>query len=173
MFKLSVEQVLASIAALTCEEKARLQMQLPEVLATQPIDTAAGQNQVNTVSGISMGGENNALNFSPVQNRDGNVTLSQSFTQQTSPQKQQALASLTQLKQAIDESETLDPLMKAGATAQVAQVEAELKKPEPNQGIVGQAIASLKQGLEGIQTLAGPTLTVASLVAKAWGIPIL
>ncbi|AFY47880.1 hypothetical protein Nos7524_2026 [Nostoc sp. PCC 7524] len=173
MFKLSVEQVLASIAALTPEEKAQLQIQLPNVLATQSPNTQPGQNQVNTVSGTSMGGENNALNFSPIQNRDGNVTLSQSFTQQTSPQKQQALDSLAQLKQAIHESEALDPLIKAGATAQVAQVEAELKTPEPNPGIVGQAIATLKQGLEGVQTLAAPTLAVASLVAKAWGIPTL
>ena len=75
---------------------------------------------------------------------------------------------LRQLKEDINHSENLNPLLKAGAKEQVEKLELELKKSEPSKGLVEQRINILKQGFEDVVTLAEPTARIANLVAKIW-----
>lgn len=166
------------VVSLSVTEKAELLAELQQLLEINSKDSSAtpssSQHQSSTVSGVSFGSGNSAFNFSPVQSREGDVSVSPSFTQ-TSTQNadlQQALSKLAQLRQSIDQSEELNSLTKEGAKAQIEQLEGELQKPKPDKGVVERTIATLKQGLEGILTLAKPTMEVASLVAKVWGIPI-
>jgi len=173
MFKLTVEQILASIEALTAEERLELQRNLSKVLgdATTQVDKNSRQAMSNTVSGVAFGGNNAAFNFSPVQNEGGTVTASPNFAQ-TTGSYQELLAALEHLKQKIRTAQVLDPLQKVGAEAGIEQIEIETKKQEPNKGLIAHTVSALKQGLEGVQDLAEPVMTVASLVAKAWGITV-
>ncbi|MEG3878548.1 hypothetical protein QT972_14300 [Microcoleus sp. herbarium7] len=171
MPKYSVDEVLSILRDLTPEEKSQLKAQLHTVLdAPSPSTASGGQQMTNTVSGTTFGDGNNAFNFQPGLNQGGNYTASTTFNQ-TLTHKQEILSALEKLQEAISNSE-IDSLRKAGAEAQVEQLKEELKKPEPDKGLVAQTIATLKQGLEGVQTLAGPTIAVAKLIANAWGIPV-
>ncbi len=163
------------VASLTGSEKSELLAALTDLLEVKSGDLSpGGQSQTNTVSGITLGEGNSAFNFSPVQSQGGSVSVSPNFSQ-TSTQNaevKQVLEALAQLKQAIVQNEDINPLVKDGAKVQVEQLEEELKKPEPDRSWVGHTIATLKKGLEGVLTLAEPTMKVASLLAKAWGIPV-
>lgn len=175
MPKYSVDEVLDIIKTLTQEEKNSLKAQLPAVLGNPETssNSPSGQSQTNSVSGVNFGSGSNAFNFAPQQaGRDATSAVNINQPLKQGVELEEVLGLLARLRQKIRQSEILDPLVKAGAEAQVERVEAEIKKPEPDKGLVGRTVATLKQGLEGIQTLAGPTTAVASLVAKAWGIPI-
>jgi len=174
MPKYSIEEVLDIIKTFTPEEKEALKAKLPAVLGTQTSSgTSSTQSQENSVSGVSFGSGSSAFNFAPVQ-AGGDATSSTSITQPANQNAdlQEALRLLIQLRQGITQDDTLAPLVKAGAAAQVERVGKELEKQEPDKDLVAHTIATLKKGLEGVQTLAGPTIAVASLVAKAWGIPV-
>ena len=56
-----------------------------------------------------------------------------------------------------------------GAATQIHQLAAEVQKENPDKTLIGRTVSALKQGLKGVQDLAGPTATIASIVAKAWG----
>ncbi len=171
MPKYSVDEVLGIIRDLTPEEKSQLKAQLHTVLdAPSPSTASGGQQMTNTVSGNTLGDGNNAFHYQPIQNQGGNVTASPTFNQ-TLTQQSEIPSALEKLQQAISNSE-IAPLRKAGVEAQVEQLKRELKKSEPDKGLVAQTIATLKEGLEGVQTLAGPTIAVAKLIANAWGIPV-
>ena len=178
MFKLTVEQVLASIAILTDEEKMNLKSHLTTVLAASSTATESlnGQTQTNSVNGINFGngGGSNNFNFAPVQ-AGGNATSSTNLTQRAiqNPDLQEVLSLLAQLKQDIVQNLDLNPLVKNGAQEQVEQLAQELKKPEPNKTLVRKTIDNLKQGLEEVLALAEPTAKIASLVAKLLGIVLL
>lgn len=163
------------VVSLTVSEKSELLDALTDLLGVTSSDpSTSGQSQSNTVSGVTFGEGNSAFSFSPVQSQRGNVSVSPNFTQ-TSTQNaevKQVIEALAHLKQAILQNEEINPLVKDGAKVQVEQLEEELKKPEPDKSLVGHTIATLKKGLEGVLTLAEPTMKVASLLAKVWGIPV-
>lgn len=164
------------VASLTVSEKSELLAVLTDLLEVTSSDSSTnGQSQSNTVRGINMSGGSNALNFSPVQNQGrGDIDIAPNITQISvqNLEAKEAMEALAHLKQEIRQNAELNPLVKDGAKMQVEQLEEELKKPEPDKGLVQHIIATLKKGLEGVLTLAEPTMKVASLVAKAWGIPV-
>ena len=51
------------------------------------------------------------------------------------------------------------------------ELEEELQKPEPDPTFVESTVATIKKGLEGVMTLAEPTIKVASFIAKLYGFP--
>jgi hypothetical protein len=158
MPKYTVNEVLGIIRELTPEEKSQLREQLPSVLDSPSSSATSGQHMANELSGITVG-EN--FNFQPVQNQGGNVNADML----------KAFDALISLKQNIEQSD-INPLIKDSAKEKVEKLEEALKQEKPNEGFVKQTVATLKQGLEGVQTLAGPTLAVAKLIANAWGIPV-
>ncbi|WNZ25057.1 hypothetical protein HJG54_20850 [Leptolyngbya sp. NK1-12] len=172
MFKLTIEQILASIAALSPEEKKEFEQRLPTVLESTAslASPQSGQVMTNTLGDVQLSGSNAAFNYQPSQaGRD--VNLSTNVTQGSSEQ-QELLQALLILKTAIQSAEGLPDLSKIGAETQVDQLAAEAEKENPDKNLIGRTVAALKQGLQGVQELAGPVMTVASIVAKAWGIPV-
>ena len=172
MFKLTVDQILASIEALSPEEKQDFQQRLPSVLASAESSPGAqsGQFMTNTLGDVQISGGNAAFNYQPSQ-AGGDVNTSATFTQGSSDQGE-LLQALVALQAAIRTSEALPELSKIGAEAQVEQLAVEAQKENPDQNLIGRTVAALKQGLQGVQDLAGPVMTVASIVARAWGIPV-
>lgn len=163
------------VASLTASEKSKLLASLTDLLRVTGSDpSTSGQSQSNKVSEVTFGEGNSAFNFSPVQSQRGNVSVSPHFNQ-TSAQNaevQQVVEALAHLKQTILQNEEINPLVKDGAKVQVEKLEEELKKHEPDKSLLGHTITTLKKGLEGVLILAEPTMKVASLLAKVWGIPV-
>ncbi len=172
MFKLTVDQILASIEALSAEEKEALQTRLPSILQNSNAGETSQQGQFmdNQVGDIQISGNSANFNFQPIQ-AGGDVNLSNQLTQGSSGQKE-LLNALSVLKASIQNAENLPELSKVGAKTQVDKITAEVQQKNPDKNLIGQTITALKQGLKGVQELAGPTAAVASIVAKVWGIPI-
>jgi len=173
MPKYSVSEVLDIIRTLTKEEQLELQTRLSEVLTPEPSDTPPlSQRQSQMFGNVSIGGSGIAADFGQKQAIGGNITSPQNVMQAEGDGLQEIWNLLANLKQGIDNSDSFDPLQKAMAQAQIKVVEVELKKPEPDKGLINRTISTLKQGLEGVLTLAEPIVKVANLIAKAWGIPV-
>jgi hypothetical protein len=87
------------------------------------------------MSGISVGHDNNAINFQ-LQQASVSATSASNINQPSkrSIELEEVLGLLAQLKQETRQNEVLDSLVKAGAEAQVERVEEEIKKPEPDKG---------------------------------------
>lgn len=174
MPKYSVSEVLDIIKTLTPAEKLELQSRLSEVITPVPSGTdQPSQRQSQTFGNVNIGGSGIAADFGQKQVIGGNMTSPQNVVQAEGSGLQDVWSLLTSLKQGIDNSSTLDPLQKAMADEQIKVIEVELKKTEPDKGLVSRTISTLKQGLEGVLTLAEPVVKVANLIAKAWGIPVL
>lgn len=170
--KLSVGQILASIEALSEDEKLELSQRIRSVLASENsgATTQPGQTMTNTVGNVDMKGNNAAFNYQPMQvGRDNQASTG--FNQGSSGQ-QDLLNALATLQTAIQNTPDLPELSKIGATAQTEQLAAEAQKETPDKNLIQRTVSALKQGLQGITDLAGPVATVSSLVAKAWGIPV-
>lgn len=170
--KLTVDQILSSIEELDLNEKQELIAKLPKFLsdANSTSSFQSGQFMTNTLGDVQLSGGNAAFNYQPSQ-AGGDVNLSANFTQGSSEQ-QELFQALTNLKKALQNTESLPELSKIGAAAQVDQLAAEAQKDNPDKNIIGRTVSALKQGLQGVQDLAGPVISVASIVAKAWGIPV-
>jgi hypothetical protein len=177
MPKYSVEEVIDIIRSLTAEEQATLAGELPTVLDlaiapfsnATPVQTQSQTRSMSVGGDFKVGGTGATVDFSQVQTGGNQAIATPGSAASTQVIELQAiLDEFAGLKQAILEGGSLNPVQKATAEVPLQIVQAELQKPKPDRSLVGQAIATLKQGLEGIQNLAEPTLKVAELVAKAW-----
>jgi hypothetical protein len=173
MFKLTVEQILASIEALSTEEKQDLKAQLSRVLATPEPEAESSGSTVQSQS-ISVGrdfqlqGQGNVADFSQTQTTGG-MGGDRLSTPAVAEQDLQAITeAIADLKQAIARHPELNQVEKQTAAVPLNTLEEELQKPEPDKGLIDQAVAALKKGLDGVQVLAEPVMQVSSLVAKAW-----
>jgi lipopolysaccharide biosynthesis regulator YciM len=170
MFKLTVEQILASIEALSTEEKQDLKAQLSRVLTTPEPEAESSGSTVQSQS-ISVGrdfqlqGQGNVADFSQTQTTGGNHISTPAVPEQDLQAITEAIADL---KQAIARHPELNQVEKQTAAVPLNTLEEELQKPEPDKGLIDQAVAALKKGLDGVQVLAEPVMQVSSLVAKAW-----
>jgi len=167
MPRYNVDEVLEIVKSFTPEEKQLLQVQLPAVLATTTSFTPQRiQNQSQSFGDVNMG-SGNALSASVV-GANNNASQSNIQAPVTNADLSEALSILQQLKQDVGKSEALNKLEKTTVESTIQVVEDELSQPEPDKSLVDQAISSLKKGLEGVQSLAEPTMKVAEIVAKAW-----
>lgn len=173
MFKLTVEQILSCIADLSPEEKQHLQEQLPAVLGAAMTSTQpnSGQAMTNSLGSVSFGAGSSTFNFQPVM-AGGDATSTVAVGQPASDVNGELLQALEALKRAIQTSQQIDPLTQAGATAEVDKLSAAVQSPEADPSLIEKTVTALKRGLQGVQDLATPTLAVASLVARVWGIPV-
>ncbi len=164
------------VTSMSAADKSELLTKIGQLLEVGESKSAGtSQSQNNTLSGISFsGGANNAFNFAPVQNQGGNVNVTSNFNQSyaSSPEVKQVLADLSQLKASIANSQEINPLLKEPVKLEVQKLEEELQKPEPNSKFIETTVATIKKGLEGVMTLAEPTVKIASFVAKLYGFPV-
>ena len=165
------------VASMSAADKSDLLIKISQLLDASDSKSAAGQsqNQSNTLSGINFsGGANNALNFAPVQNQGGNVNVESNFNQSytINPEVKKVLEDLSQLKASIADSQEINPLLKEPVKLEVQKLEEELQKPKPDPSFVESTVATIKKGLEGVITLAEPTVKIASFVAKLYGFPV-
>jgi len=177
MPKYSVEEVIDIIRSLTAEEKATLTAELPTFLdlaidplpPSAPVQTQSQTRSMSVGRDFKVGGTGATVDFSQVQTGGNQAIVTPGSAASTQVIELQAiLDEFAGLKRAILQSDRLNPVQRATAEVPLQIVQTELQKPKPDRSLVGQAIATLKQGLEGIQSLAEPTLKVAELVAKAW-----
>lgn len=179
MPRYTVDEVLAIIKTLTPEEKRQLKLQLPTVLelveGVDAIATSPGITQQQTRS-MSVGGDFKVsgsgvtVDLSQEQQAFGGQSMPQTASISQEVQIQELLSELEHLKVAIAHNPSLNPIQKDTAAIPLKVMEQELQKTKPDKTLVEQAIATLQKGLEGVQTLAEPTMKVAALVAKAWAI---
>lgn len=136
--------------------------------------SSSEQYQSNTVSGVTFAGANSNFNFSPVQHQEASVNVTPTFAQTQSQYEnvQEVVEALSQLKQAIVDNREIDLRVKESALSQVIKLEKEIKKDELDRSSVEQTIKILKMRLEGVLTLAEPTMKVTALATKVWGIPL-
>lgn len=121
-------------------------------------------NTSQNLSGITITGSQG--NFALTNaGRDNNLNQSYTESHVTNPTLQEALAALGQLKQEIAKTEALNPIEKAMVEVPIKTIETELQKPKADQSLIDQAVAMMKKGLEGVESLAEPTMKVAKLLA--------
>jgi hypothetical protein len=138
--------------------------QEPEPTAT---DGSAGRTaQSQSIGNVTISGSNNP--FNAIQ-AGGNVNLSQTSTQTSgsNPDLEAALTLLAKLQQEVAATDALTSFAKKDTGSKIVMLQEELQKPEPDKGFVKEVVDALKQGLDGVLTLAGPVTQVAGLVAKA------
>lgn len=124
-------------------------------------------NQSQSFGNINISGNQNPL---AITNAVGDVNIDQSQTQisNKNPNLEEALKALAKLKQDIAQTEALNPMEKAMVEVPIKMIESELQKPEANKTLIDQAVAAIKKGLEGVETLAEPVIKVAAILAKVW-----
>lgn len=168
MFRLTVEQILSSIAALTQEEKIEFQGRLSSVLSTTASDLGQeGHSQSQLFGNISISGNSN--DFAAIQSgNDLDLTKGNSLPSSQNIDFQEALILLENLRRELDLNSSLNTIEKRVLEIPIKTAEEELKKSKPDKDLIDQSIGSLKKGLEGIQSLAEPVMQVAALIAKAW-----
>lgn len=158
------------------QEKQELLQKLTDFLqgssASMPT-SASGQHMSNTLGNVQFGTGQAVLDYKPIQNQGGTVNASDNIAQTytPTPDMRKVLEELDALTQRIAQSNE-NPLLKDSAQEKVATLVTELAKPQPDKNLVQKTVHTLKQGLEGVQTLAAPTLAVAKLIANVWGIPV-
>lgn len=167
MLKLTLEQVVEGIKALSESDKDELQKFLPELLESSMASRKSGSSQSVNVKlrDVTLSGNQAAFNLQP-SIASGDVSNSSVI----SP-KEELIEHLRKLQLLIQSSGELSELERIGAESQIEQAIDEVRKDNPDKSLIGQTISALKQGLKGVQELAGPTASVASIIAKAWGIP--
>lgn len=115
---------------------------------------------------VSFGGSNNS--FNAIQ-AGGNVNLNQTSNQTSggNDNLQAALEGLVKLKQEVAETATFSAFAKRDTESKITMLLEELQKPKPDKNFLNEVVDALKQGLNGIITLADPVREVAELIAKA------
>ncbi|MBW4483793.1 MAG: CHAT domain-containing protein [Tildeniella torsiva UHER 1998/13D] len=139
-------------------------LQAPEPTATDGGTVRPAQSQ--SIGNVTISGSNNP--FNAIQ-AGGNVNLSQTSTQTSgsNPDLEAALTLLAKLQQEVAATDALTSFAKKDTGSKIVMLQEELQKPEPDKGFVKEVVDALKQGLDGVITLAEPVTQVAGLVAKA------
>lgn len=169
MPKYSVDEVLDIVKSLTADEQVALRSKLPTIWAQQqPVPISPKVQQSQSVGNISIG-SGSSFDINQLST-DGPVDLSRTTTQMAGlnpTDVQEALALLSQIKQGLHSTDSLNRLDQKQAESTIELVEEELQKTDPDRGLIDQAIDALSKGLAGVEKLATPTLRVAKLVATA------
>lgn len=116
-------------------------------------------------SSVNITGSSNIVSRINGGGNEVNQTIRQSTV---SPELEDLMPALNQLKQAIANSDALSSREKKRAKGDVEFIEEEVQKQKPDKSEVAQSIADLKQVLSSVVTLAEPVTKVAELLAKAW-----
>ncbi|MEM1256348.1 MAG: CHAT domain-containing protein [Cyanobacteria bacterium P01_H01_bin.21] len=140
--------------------------QTPQSQPAEPSSILHAQ-QSQSVGNISVNGSNIPLNI--IQS-GGNVSLTQTNTQTSGDHTdlKTALDALVKLKKAVLATDALSAFSKKDTESKIDMLREELQKSQPDKGFVNEVVEALKQGLNGVVTLASAVNKVATLIAKAW-----
>lgn len=144
--------------AMSSNQESNQEMQSPQ-------ENPPSMNNSQVFGNITIGGTNNPFNL--MNYTSGNIKIDQSHHTQTIGQNsnlEAALTELEKLKQEIAATNSLNSIQKKQAEFPVEMLETELKKPQPDKSLINEAVEALKKGLEGIETLAEPTMRVAKIL---------
>lgn len=168
MPKYNVAEVIEIIKSLSSDEKIALQQVIPELLNLEKsVEKLLTTSQ--SISGITIGDQNSSLEFNQIlADRGSGTTQSRSQLKAHNADLHATLDALKQLHNQIDSSNVLSLLEKQIVAVPLKTLATELTKEKPDQTLVEQAIAALRKGLAGVETLAEPVKRVANLVAQAW-----
>jgi hypothetical protein len=135
----------------------------------QPMPAQSSQTQSPTFGNISINGSTSNSNLFTLNQSGGDIYSDQSRKTlvAVNTDLQAALELLQQLKQEVGATPMLEADDKAETQARIKVLEDELNKPEPKKDLIDRVVTKLKKGLEGVETLAGPVMRVAALVAQA------
>ncbi len=113
MFKLTVEQILASVEALNADERLDLQKRLPSVLGKPTVADAPsnGQSQSQNLGNVTIGGSSSVADFSQ-KLAGGNISSYQktSYNSSQVADLKEALSLLAEIKQRISTSAEIKAL---------------------------------------------------------------
>lgn len=140
-------------------------VETPKPVSEEVIKPPQLPNNSISLGDINISGSHNPVAFGIV---GGDQNINQSYTVTTNSNNsnlEAALSALAKLKQDIAQTEALNPMEKAMVEVPIKMIESELQKPEANKTLIDQAVAAIKKGLEGVETLAEPTMKVAQLLA--------
>ena len=161
-----------AVISLTADQKKELLSNITNLLGENSDSTnAPAQSQQNSISGVSLGGGNNSINFSPVQNQGGTVNINNT-TEQSADRNEyypQALESLSELKELIGSSTDISVKEGSEALQMVGEIEAEMEKEEPDTSFISKTINVLSTAINGVITLSEPAKTAFNLIQKAFG----
>jgi hypothetical protein len=142
----------------------------PNKTMTSPQENPATMNKSQSFGNITISGNSGThyQGFQAFNTVDSEVNLDQSYTQTVGENSklETALNELQKLKQEIASTNALNSIQKKQAEFPVEMIETELKKPQPDKGLIDEAVEALKKGLEGVETLAEPVMKVAEILAK-------
>ncbi|GGA30834.1 hypothetical protein [Okeania sp. KiyG1] len=112
-----------------------------------PESNPQSSNQSQSFGNITFSGKGN--NFNPINSVSGDVNINQSRTeiigQNTESELASALAALTELKQEIAATNSLNSIQKQQAEIPVKMIETELQKSQPNKSLIDEAVEALKK----------------------------
>ncbi|MEM8810475.1 MAG: hypothetical protein AAGF01_31070 [Cyanobacteria bacterium P01_G01_bin.38] len=168
MPKYSVDEVLDIVKSLTADEQVALRSRLPDVWAQQPVPIPPKVQQSQSFGNISVG-SSSSFDINQLST-DSPIDLSRTTTQMSGlnpSDVQAALALLTQIKQGLSSTDSLNRVEQKNAESTIELVEEEIQKDSPDRGLIEQAVEALSKGLAGVEKLAAPTMRVAKLVATA------
>ena len=137
-----------------------------------PVTASASQpkpqaQQSQTFGNITFSGSNNP--FNAIQST-GNVNLTQTNTQTADDNTdlQVALEALAKLKEQVSATDRLSTFAKKDTESKINMLQEELQKPKPDKSFINEVVDALKQGLQGVLTLAESVAKVEALIVKAW-----
>ncbi|MEO1352141.1 MAG: hypothetical protein AAFW84_25620 [Cyanobacteria bacterium J06635_15] len=169
MPKYSVDEVLEIVKGLTVDEQVALRSKLAALwVHQQPVPIPPKVQQSQSMGNISMG-SGNTFDINQLST-EGPVDVSRTTTQLSGLNQtgvKEALELLAQIKQDLHSADSLNRLDQKNAESTIELVEEELRKDNPDRGLIEQAVEALSKGLAGVEKLAAPTLRVAKLVATA------
>lgn len=122
--------------------------------------------QSQSFGDISIHGSGNVFNATQGNNNTVSNNINQSANSLSNLQA--AIELLAKLKQDVGSADVLTTYQKNRVQGDITLIEEELQKPKPDRNFVDEAIAALKQALEGVVILAEPVTKIAELLAKAW-----
>lgn len=158
-------------------EKNSLLAEITKLLSTkqqrEEIKQIYGQNQSNSISEVTFGRGSSNLNFSPVQNSQGQVDIRQSSVHGISSSMEDVLKLIDKLQFDIKKNEELNVLLKDGSKIQLEKLKSQLQMHEPDRKKVYNILSSIKSGLEGTISLMSPIAQLTSLVSKIFGVPVI
>lgn len=165
MPKYSLDEILEILKNLTPEEKAQLQEQLPAVLdgAGAPASRFPRQTQQSPPTGSIGGAEVNArlLQAKIATHLDGTSPLPQSA------EIQEALDLLRRIKKELAITNFSQKNHKKNLEYTLEVVLEELKKDRPDRDLIDLALASLEEGLRGVESSVRLTEKLAQIIRRA------
>jgi hypothetical protein len=144
---------------------------ISDIQETQTVskkEDSSARTPSQSFGNINSSGKKNP--FNAINSNKGDINIDQSYNQTIGQNSkiEVVLNQLQQLKQEIAITNALKSIQKKQVVLPIEMIETELNKSQPDKSLIDEAVEALKQGLEGVETLAKPVMKVAEILATAW-----